>query len=124
IAIVAVRDDREAFGAMSIARVHIVAPVDAASVHVHLGAVSEGVFDGISIKILIDVRSALGADLVVAPAEGLRFDRPRILHPAEMINVMDVKIIETAAAGPEEAMEVPNLPEQFTRITGPLRRES
>src|SRR5436190_13869618 len=117
------RDHCQAFAAVSVAGVNVIASINAATVHVHLGAVGEGIFDGIGIKILIDVRSAIGVDFVVTSAQRLCLDRPGVLHPAKVIDMMNVKVIETAAAGPEETMEVPNLPKQLTGIAGPLGRE-
>src|ERR1039458_3155694 len=58
----------------------------------------------------------------MASAQGLRLDRPGVFHPAAMVNVMDVKIVETPAAGPDETVEVLNLPEQFAGLARPLRR--
>ena len=59
----------------------------------------------------------------MTPAQGLGFHRPGILHPAEMIDVMDVKIAETTAAGPEETMKILNLPQQLAGLAWPLRRK-
>ena len=59
----------------------------------------------------------------MAAAQRLGLDRPGVFHPTEMINVVDVKVAETPAAGPEEAVEALNLPKQFTRFAGPFLRE-
>ena len=36
-----------------------------------------------------------------------------------MVDVMNIEITESAAAGPEKAVETGNLPQQFFRFTGP-----
>src|SRR5438046_518675 len=56
-------------------------------------------------------------------AEGLGFDGPGVFHPAKVINMMDVEVAETAAAGPEKTMEALNLPEQFRWRPRPLGGE-
>src|SRR5436190_11426718 len=56
----------------------------------------------------------------MASAERLRFDRPIVLHPAEMVNVMDVEVIEASSAGPKETVEIPNLPKQLVWLARPL----
>src|ERR1035441_6771383 len=57
----------------------------------------------------------------MASAQGLRLDRPGVLHPAAMVNMVDVKIVETSAAGPDETVKALDLPEQFTGAARPLR---
>ena len=59
----------------------------------------------------------------MASAEGLGLDRPGVLHPAEMVDVVDVEVAEAAAAGPEEAVEVLDLPEQLAGVAGPFGGE-
>ena len=61
----------------------------------------------------------------MASAQGLGLDRPGVLHPAETINVVDVKVAEETAAGPDEAVKARNLPEQFGRAAArPFFRET
>src|ERR1017187_1703767 len=55
-------------------------------------------------------------------AQGLRLDRPGVFHPEAMVNVVDIKIVETPAAGPDETMKALDLPEQFAGAARPLRR--
>ncbi len=40
-----------------------------------------------------------------------------------MIDDVDVEVVETTAAGPDEAVETLNLPQQFARLAGPFLRE-
>lgn len=117
-------DDRQAFAAMRVAGVNVVAAIHAASIHVHFAAIREGVFDGVGIEVLVHIGLTTGVGLVVASAEGLGFDGPIIFHPAKVVNVMDIEVVEAAAAGPKETVEVTNLPEQFAGAAGPLGRES
>src|SRR6266403_1512318 len=105
---------------MCIARVNGVAPIHAAAIHIHLGAVGERVLDRVRIEILIHVWFIFRIGLVMPPTYALSFDRPRVLHPAQMIDVMNVEITEATAAGPEKTMKILNLPEQFTRLPRPL----
>ena len=80
-----------------------------------LRAVVERVFDGVVVEILV---FKLG--LVLAVAEPLRLDWPRPLHPADLVHVMHIVIAEDAAAGPQEAVEAPDLPEEFAHsLRGP-----
>src|SRR6266853_6388015 len=59
----------------------------------------------------------------MAAAQRLGLDRPGVLHPAEMINMVNVKVAEAPAARPEEAVEALNLPEQFSRFARPFFRK-
>ena len=56
-AVVGFGDDGHAFAAVGVAGVDVVAAVHAAAVHGHLGAVGEGVFDGVGVEVLVDVRA-------------------------------------------------------------------
>src|SRR5262245_32992526 len=82
-----------------------------AAVKEKLGAVSEGVLHLIHVEVLIDVVAA-----VMTSAHGVAFDWPRILHPAELVDLMDVKVIEQATAQPDEAVKAVNLKEQFAHV--------
>src|SRR5262245_30699170 len=94
------------------------ATCDAASIHRELRAVVEGVFHRVTIKVLAHVIAA-----IVPSANRFGFDGPRVLHPAEVIDVVDVEIAEAATARPKEAVEARNLPEQFARFAGPFFRK-
>src|SRR5260370_36947236 len=63
---------------------------------------------------MIDVVAA-----VVAATEGLGFHRPAILHPAALVDVVDIKIAVEAAAGPQEAVKPLDLVEQLADPLGP-----
>ena len=88
-----------------------------------LGAVGEDVFDRVGVEVLVHVGCAVGTWSVMASAQGLGLDRPGVLHPAEVVDVVDVEVAEAAAAGPEEAVEALDLPEQFAGLAGPLGGE-
>ena len=95
-----------------------VAAVDATPVQEELRAVGERVFDRIRVEVLID-----GVPAIMAAAERLGLDRPGILHPAAVIDDVNVEVVEAPAAGPNEAVEASNLPQQLTRIARPFVRE-
>ena len=76
----------------------------AAPVHDELGFVGKRVFHGVGIEVLVDVVAA-----IMAAAQGLGLDRPGVLHPAAMVDDVDVEVAEAAAAGPEEAVEASDL---------------
>ena len=65
-----------------------------------LGTVGKGVFDGISVKILINKIAP-----IMAAAESLGSDGPAILHPATLVNVVNQEITVTAPAGPKKGMK-------------------
>src|SRR5690242_5822421 len=108
---------------MHVARVNVVAASHTTPFHEHSRAIREDVLDGVVVEILVHVRPAFGILLVMARPHSLRFNRPVILHPAEVIDDVDVEIAKRPAAGPEKAMETPDLPEQLTRFTGPFFRK-
>src|SRR6185437_481954 len=94
------RDDRRAFRAVREAGELLIASVHAAAFQQQLGAVAEGIFDGIHVEVLIDAVAA------IVPADGAaRFDRPGVLHPAALVDVVDVEIAVATAAGPQERVE-------------------
>src|SRR5947208_2244378 len=66
---------------------------------------------------------ATGAGAVMPAAERLGANWPGILHPAQMVDVMNVEVVETAATGPKKTVEAPNLPKQFSRMARPLVRK-
>src|SRR5207253_10039314 len=70
-------DDGRAFGSVGIAGELLVAARDVAAFHEKLGAVSERVFDGVDVEVLVD---ELAAEVPAAGALGL--DRPAVFHPA------------------------------------------
>ena len=117
-AIAVLGNDRHAFAAVGIRGINGNAAVVAPAIHDELGAVGEGVFNRVVVEVLVHVIAA-----IMAAAQRLGLDRPGVLHPAEMIDVVDVKVAVAPAAGPEEAVEVLNLPEQFTRFARPFFRE-
>src|SRR5262249_1197735 len=102
--------DRYALAAVSVAGVNVITAIHAATIHRHFPAVGECVFDRIGIEILVDVGFAVGIVAIVASTQRLRFNGPRVLHPAEVVDMMNVKVAEASTAGPKETVEVPNLP--------------
>src|SRR5438309_199210 len=108
---------------MRVTGVNVVATIDAASVHHELAAVGKRIFHGIGVKILVHARAAATALAIMPPAERLGLDRPGVLHPAEMVDMVDVKVAETPAARPKETVEALNLPEQFSWFARPFSRE-
>ena len=47
-------------------------------------------------------------------AQRLRLYRPLVLHPSQMIDKVDIKIVEAASARPDEAVEALHLVEQVS----------
>src|SRR6185503_5572017 len=99
------RNDGHAFAAVSVAGVNVVTTIDAASIHHELAAIGECVFHRVRVEILVHAHATASDLSIMSPAERLGLDRPGVLHPAEMVDVMDIKVTETPAARPEEAVE-------------------
>src|ERR1035437_9965820 len=51
-------------------------------------------------------------------AQRLRFYRPFVLHPAQLIDDVDIKVVVAASARPDEAVEALHLVEQ---VADPVR---
>ena len=107
------RDDRRALGAVGVAGELLVAAVDVPPLEEQLGAVGEGVFDRVGVEVLVDVVAA-----VAAGARALGRDRPGVLHPAALVDVVDQEVAEAAAAGPEEPVEPLDLVQQLADAVG------
>ena len=73
----------------------------------------KGVFDGIAVKILVDVVAS-----IMTAAGGFRHYWPRVFHPAAFVDVVDQEIAVCPAAGPEEGMESLDLVKQLTDAFG------
>src|SRR5262245_15870760 len=58
---------------------------------------------------------------VVAAAAGLSFNRPVVLHPATLVDVVDIEVAIESAASPQEAVEAADLKRQLTDLLA-LRR--
>ena len=81
---------------------------------VRLGAVGEGPLDGEGVEVL----AAIGA--VGRPAaDAVRRDRPGVLDPADLVDLVDVHLGEQPARDPEELGEVADLPEQLLLVRRP-----
>ena len=88
---------------MAEAVVDVGAAGDAAAFHEELRLVGERVLDR-GVEVLIDVVTAI---MGAAHAQGM--DRPCVLHPAAVVDDVDEEVAVAPAAGPEEAMEPPDL---------------
>src|ERR1019366_1127086 len=110
------RGDGQTLAAMHVAGIDGLTTYYVASVKKHLGAIGEGVFHRIGVEILVHVRHAAAVLPVVAAAQSLGLDRPRVLHPAQGIQDMDIIVTVHAAAGPQEAMETLHLVIQLADI--------
>ena len=110
-------NEREPFGPVRIGRELAVAALDVAALEEKLCAVCEGELRGISIEVLIHPIVA-----IVAPAIALGLDRPRALHPAGLVDVVNVEVAIRAAARPEEAVEAVDLVVEFLHVIGLLLR--
>src|SRR5580765_951079 len=85
--------------------------IHAATFEEQFCTIVESELDGIIIEILINARAA-----IMPSAERLRAYRPGVFHPAALVNVVDVKIAERAAARPEKAVESLHLVEQLADV--------
>src|SRR5207247_3788138 len=83
----------------------VVTTCHGAPVEKELGPVCVGVLDRVVVEVLVDVLAS-----VMASAAGLGFDRPGTFHPGTLVDLMNVKVAVTTAAGPEETMEASDLP--------------
>ena len=111
-------DDRRALGAVGVAGELLVAAGDVPAFEEQLGAVGEGVLDRVGVEVLVDVVAA-----VVPAAGALGLDRPGVLHPAALVDVVDQEVAVAAAAGPEEAVELADLVQQLADVVGLGRGE-
>ena len=87
-----------------------VAVRDVAARHQGLGAIGEGVFDGIAVEVLAAVGAA-----GKTPADAVRGYRQGILDPEALVNLVDHQLDEDAAGRPHElvGMAGGELPEQL-----------
>ena len=81
------------------------------TVHDQLGAVGEGVFDGVGVEVLVDAIQA-----IMAAAQSHGADRPGVLHPTAVVDDVDVEVAEGAAAGPDEGVELTKLKLHFAHF--------
>src|SRR6185436_5729949 len=91
-AVVRAGNDGHAFGSLSPTVVNRVGARDAAAVHIHFGPVGEGVFNGVAVKVLVNIFDAVEVLFVMASAEALGFNGPGVFHPAEVVDVVDVEV--------------------------------
>ena len=82
---------------------------------VGLGAVGEGPLDGVAVEVLAAIR-AVGD----AAADAVGRDRPHVLEPADLVDLVDVHLGPQAAGDPVEMHEVADLQEEFLFV-GRLR---
>src|SRR5881394_3096198 len=94
------------------------ATADRAAVEKKLCPVCERVLDRIRIEILVDIVAA-----EMTPAQRLRFDRPRVFHPATFVDPMNVIIAEQPTARPNETVEALDLIHQVRDVLRPRLRE-
>src|SRR5262249_51745387 len=107
-AIPMVGDNGRAFTAMGIRGINVSATVHASAIHEHFCAILKRVLNGVSIEVLVNIRRAIGLLTIMPSAQGLCLHWPGVLHPTQVVNVVNVKVVKTAAAGPQEAMKVLN----------------
>ncbi len=69
---------------MSVAGKFLMATISGSTFHLEFTTIPESVFNGIRIKILINIITA-----VMATTTCLGFNRPGIFHPTAFINVMN-----------------------------------
>src|SRR6056297_2155019 len=87
------------------------APRNGAAVHEQLRPVIEGVLQMIRVEVLVDRVAP-----VVTTAEPDRLHRPTPFDPTRLIDVVDQKIADGAAAKPQESMEVLDLVHQLAAV--------
>src|SRR5690349_540408 len=69
-----------------------------------LRAVRISVLYGIIVEVLVERPAA-----IMAPAGGVGSNWPVVLHPATLVDLVNVEVAENAAAGPQETMKATNL---------------
>src|ERR1043166_6654878 len=78
-------------GTVNMAKVHGERAGIATAIHVEFGTVLKSALDRVRVEILVDPWFAIRAVSIMPSTQSLSLDWPRILHPAEMIDVMDVE---------------------------------
>ncbi len=98
----------EPLRAVGVAGEFLVAAVDVPPLQEHLAAVGKRVLDRVGVEVLVDIIGAIAAG-----AGALCRNRPAILHPAALVDIVDQEVAEAAAAGPEEPVEPLDLVQQL-----------
>src|SRR5262249_41127091 len=80
------------------------------------GPVRVRVLDAVAVEVLVYVGGAVVFRPVMAAAERLGLDGPLPLHPAELVDDVDEEVVEGPAAGPQEAVEPPDLGFQIADV--------
>ena len=94
------------------------AAFDAAPFEEEFCAVCISVFDGVVVEVLIDVCHARFICLVMLASDAVCFYGPGVLHPALMIDDVDVEVAVASAGRPEEAVEPLDLVHQIRDAVG------
>ena len=81
----------------------------ASTIKEELRSILKGVFNGIRVEVLVNKWLTIGINSVMSTAQRLCIHRPCILHPAKVVNMVNIKVVEASATGPQEAVEPPNL---------------
>src|SRR5215472_15878684 len=97
---------------MQATRVDFLASIHAAPVEEELAAIGICVLHRVNVKIRIHIGDSFRTDLVMPTAQRLRLYGPLALHPSQMIDDVDVKVVEAAPTRPDEAVESFHLVEQ------------
>src|SRR6056300_1009002 len=89
----------------------LVALVHATALKVELGIVWAGVFNRVTVQILIDLITT-----IVSATQAHSFHRPHPFHPATFVDIVNIKITVYPTTKPEKAMKVFDLIKQITNV--------
>jgi len=101
--------DCRALGSVNVAGELTVGTVDAPTLEVELRSVGKGVLHRVVVEVLVDERHPFSVGSIVSTTRRLRLHGPAVLHPRKVVDVVNVEVVEAAAARPEEAVESANL---------------
>lgn len=113
-------EDCRPFRAVNVGREIFVASRNRSAIDEQLRTILERIFNRIAIEVLVD-RVAT----IVSTADGLCHDRPSSFRPTSFVDVVNQKVADRTTAGPQEAVEVPDLMLQLTHSfsAGPTAAE-
>ena len=104
-----IRNHSQTLRTVSIAGKVLITARHRPAVHEQLRAVLKGVLHRIRVKILVH------AVATIVPTTGCNaLHRPRILHPAALINVVNQEVTDRTTAEPQKCMKFADLPQQLT----------
>jgi hypothetical protein len=89
---------------------------DTSAIEEELRTVGKSVFDRIVIEVLVNQRLSISVLAIVSSTGRLGGYGPRIFHPRQVVNMVDIKVAKATATSPNEAVETPDLVLQVAHI--------